>query len=234
MALSLFRIYLICKDAFPTSQIKNEWVVDVWREACAKTGVNLDPAIQPPVIQSELFTDGSMKLFIDTKKAIMDAVGVFYFFHASQTPDNIKRNASDAKALLSEKSFVYFEFNSGEIPRHPYQHPAIQNAIDITWFRYSLDVGIMFPEHFSPIPIPAIAFILAAIECCIDEWSDGTHNETGWDEERFKTVYQSHIMSLNDFQQRSIAQDDDAFECVRRYLLQGAREHAGVSASSRH
>ncbi len=64
---------------------------------------------------------------------------------------------------------------------------------------------------------------LSQIECCIDEWTDGTRKETGWDEERFKAVYQSHISSLNDFQQRSIAQGDGVFERIRSYLLMKGR-----------
>ncbi|KAH9167170.1 hypothetical protein EDB89DRAFT_2245833, partial [Lactarius sanguifluus] len=40
VALSLRRIYLSCKDAFPTPQTKEAWEVTVWHEACAKTGSN--------------------------------------------------------------------------------------------------------------------------------------------------------------------------------------------------
>jgi hypothetical protein len=37
------------------------------------------------------------------------------------------------------------------------------------------------------------------IECCIDEWSDGTCQESNWSEERYKEVYLSHLDSLRDF-----------------------------------
>ena len=42
VALSLCRIYLGCKDAFPTSQMKDQWAAIVWREACIKAGADLD------------------------------------------------------------------------------------------------------------------------------------------------------------------------------------------------
>ena len=61
------------------------------------------------------------------------------------------------------------------------------------------------------------------IECCIDEWIDGTHIETEWDERRFKTVYQSHISSLNDFWQHDRAQGANLFEYIRADLLKEAR-----------
>lgn len=61
------------------------------------------------------------------------------------------------------------------------------------------------------------------IECCIDEWTDGTRMETEWDERRFKTVYQSHISSLNDFRQHDRAQGANLFEYIRSGLLKEAR-----------
>ena len=41
-ALSLCRIYLGCEDAFPTPQMTDAWEAIVWREACVKTGADLD------------------------------------------------------------------------------------------------------------------------------------------------------------------------------------------------
>ncbi len=42
VALSLCKIYLSCKDAFPTPQMKEDWEAIVWREACVKAGANLE------------------------------------------------------------------------------------------------------------------------------------------------------------------------------------------------
>jgi hypothetical protein len=61
------------------------------------------------------------------------------------------------------------------------------------------------------------------IECCIDEWSDGTRKETEWDGTRFRTVYQSHISSLEDFWQHDIAQGANLFEYIRSGLLKEAQ-----------
>ncbi|KAH9056327.1 hypothetical protein EDB87DRAFT_1532126, partial [Lactarius vividus] len=55
-----------------------------------------------------------------------------------------------------------------------YRHPLIQQAFNVTWFRNSADDGVIYREHFSPVPVPAIAFILTVIDCYIDEWTDGT------------------------------------------------------------
>jgi len=125
-------------------------------------------------------------------------------------------------------AFIYREPNFGGISHHPYRHTALQKVINITWFQSKDDAGIVFHDRFSPLSIPAIAFILTVIECCIDEWTDGTRKDTEWDDMRFKTVYQSHISSLNDFWQHDVAQGGDLFEAIRSGLLKEARRHAGV------
>ena len=40
-AKSLYRCYLSCKDAFPTSIMKDELVKGVWNEACAREDAHL-------------------------------------------------------------------------------------------------------------------------------------------------------------------------------------------------
>ncbi|KAH9077843.1 hypothetical protein EDB83DRAFT_1524545 [Lactarius deliciosus] len=109
--------------------------------------------------------------------------------------------------------------------RLPYRHLVIQAAFDVTWFRNSAGDGVVYHEQFSPVPVPAIAFVLTVIECCIDEWAGGLHQETGWDKERFKTVYRSHISSLGDFQRHAIG---DTLEHIQSDLLKEARKHADV------
>ncbi|KAH9014235.1 hypothetical protein EDB85DRAFT_2214734 [Lactarius pseudohatsudake] len=222
VALSLCRIYLGCKDAFPTPQTKQTWEATVWNEACTKTGSNLE------LFMSFELANGSTKLFVDAKAKVMHVVEAQYGFDTSHAPESIGRNTSLAQALLSDMTFIYREPNPGGSPRHPYRHPGLQKAINITWFRDKEADGVAYHQHFSPVSIPAIAFILAVVECCIDEWTDGTHKETEWDEKRFKTVYQSHISSLDDFRRHAIDQGTDLFEHIRGDLLKEARKHAGV------
>jgi hypothetical protein len=55
------------------------------------------------------------------------------------------------------------EPNFGGTPHLPYQHPIIQKAINMTWFQDKDDDGIVFHEHFTPIPIQAIALALTVV-----------------------------------------------------------------------
>jgi Domain of unknown function (DUF6532) len=61
------------------------------------------------------------------------------------------------------------------------------------------------------------------IECCINEWTDGTHKEFKWDEEGYKVIYHSHISSLNDLRDHSRRQGEDLVAQLQRDLLRNAR-----------
>jgi len=158
----------------------------------------------------------------------MHDVKTLYGFDTSRTPDIIGRNAASAQALLTEMAFIHLEPNFGGIPRHPYRHPIIQRAINIFWFQNQDSDGVVFHDHFTPMPIQTIALALTMIECCINEWTDGTHKEFKWDEEGYKVVYHSHISSLNDLRDHSRRQGEDLVAQLQRDLLKNARAHAGA------
>jgi hypothetical protein len=119
VALSLCRIYLSCKDAFPTPQVKAEWGEAVWREACAKTGVNLDSFVPFEIVSAIplkwrymphyffQFAEVNMKLFTGTKKRVIHIVEAQYGFETNHVPDSISGNVTLSQALLSDMAFIY-------------------------------------------------------------------------------------------------------------------------------
>ena len=127
------------------------------------------------------FKCSSMKLLNNMKTKIKSAVVSSYEFDTSRTPDSIRRNASHAQALLAETTFIYRvrltaldlqptehlhgsqDFNSGESPRHPYQHPIIQKFVNIMWFQHRDDIGIVFDDQFNPIRFESIALALTVV-----------------------------------------------------------------------
>jgi Domain of unknown function (DUF6532) len=58
-----------------------------------------------------------------------------------------------------------YQVQNEEKRRDPlaYRHPIIQQAINICWFRDKNDVGVVKHEHFSPMPISAIALTLTVV-----------------------------------------------------------------------
>ncbi|KAH9954062.1 hypothetical protein BC827DRAFT_80350 [Russula dissimulans] len=225
IARSLYRCYLSCKDAFPSPDTKIEWERAAWNEACAREGVHPN---QLP--QDGPFADRSMKVLHDMKMKIMHHIESFYGFDTSRAPEVISRNARHARALLTAMAFIYREPTSGGTPRHPYRHPIIQKAINTIWFQNKDSDGIVFHELFTPIPIQTMALVLTVIECCIDEWTDGTRQPSNWDEARYKAVYISHVSSLVDLRGHGLPQSRDLLAQIQRDLLNDARIHAGATA----
>ncbi|KAH9016281.1 hypothetical protein EDB84DRAFT_742826 [Lactarius hengduanensis] len=155
------------------------------------------------------------------KPRLATLVETMYHFKTSQAHASISYNAGRAQELLRNLNFIYPEPRTG---RDLYRHPIIQRAIDTTWFRNKDDVGVVNHEQFSPMPISIIAITLTVIECCIDEWSDGTQRDCNWDDAKFQTVYDSHFSSLVDFQ----AQRPTSLYQLQCDLSRNARVHAGV------
>ncbi|KAH9984984.1 hypothetical protein BJV77DRAFT_1071665 [Russula vinacea] len=170
-----------------------------------------------------------MRLLIDIKMKIKQVVEFWYGFDSSRASDSISRNASRAQALLANMTFVYRDnLGSGRL-RYPYRHPIIQKVINITWFQNKDDDGIVFHDYFTPIPIEVIAIVLTVIECCIDEWTDGTWKESNWREERFKGTYISHLNSLRDLRSHGdLQQGGDLLAQIQYDLFRSARMHAGA------
>lgn len=146
-------------------------------------------------------------------------------FKTSQSHASISYNARRSQELLRDMTFIYLNPRTG---RDPYRHPIIQRAIDTTWFCNKDANGVVYHEYFSPMPVLVIALTLTVIECCIDEWSDGTRRDTSWDDQKFQTVYDSHVSSLLYFQAHSLARNRDLLYQLQCDLLRNAREHAGV------
>jgi len=223
VAQSLYQCYLSCKEAFPSPHLRQEWVAAAWSEACSRTGIY--PVRLP---YGKELACCNMHHITNIKAKIMHHVESLYRFDTSQAPDSISRNTRDAQALLNKVAFIYQEPISGGTPHHPYRHPMIQKAINITWFQNKDADGIVYPEHFTPMPIQAISLALTVIECCINEWTDGTRRDSNWDEERYKTVYFSHISSLNDLRDHGQPQGEDLLAYIQLGLLKNARVHAGA------
>jgi len=116
-ARSLYWCWLSCKDPFPSSDMKDKWVVDVWNEACIRT--EAPPNLLPKGEEACLFsvTHGlaslgfqficsSMTFLTYMKTKIQRVVVSSYEFDTSRAPNSISFNARRAQALLTRMTFI--------------------------------------------------------------------------------------------------------------------------------
>lgn len=79
-----------------------------------------------------------------------------------------------------------------------------QNAIIIkilreAFFRNKTDRGIKHKACFSPITLELLAFVLTAVEHCIEECSTGNQVKTKFEESGAAPVYDAHLQKPQDW-----------------------------------
>ncbi|KAH7905273.1 hypothetical protein BJ138DRAFT_1017948, partial [Hygrophoropsis aurantiaca] len=107
--------------------------------------------------------------------------------------------------LKQDSAYIYRE-RGDCLDEHKgiYANKAIQQIINETLYKNKHDEGITWScEFYSPFPMVGLALVLTAIECCIDEWSHGTRNKVAFTEEEYKSTFEAHLQSLQDFEQLS-------------------------------
>lgn len=157
---------------------------------------------------------------------------------SSQHPKVIEKMRSRAAKLKDGYNFVYkvivygsFRLSSDctslqephkDVTKRKglYRGKIIQKCVNAIWFANRRDEGVHFPDSFSPIPLPALALIFAAvselllpllvlhlspiqIENCIDEWITGIHTGLDFTATEYEVIYQDHLKSLYTFRDHS-------------------------------
>ena len=124
-----------------------------------------------------------------------------------------------------------------------YNHPIIQKAVNKIWFNNKRDEGVIYQNYFNPISVPSIALILTAvsfffvytlsfnhfllyflqIECNIDEWATGIKTDITFYAEEYRPIYDSHVVSLNEFDVYSKSRNCDLLGRLQRRLYNFGR-----------
>ena len=105
------------------------------------------------------------------------------------------------------------------------------------------DEGIILKDYFNPIQIPSIPLILTAvscsffksiinrviffyhfqIECNIDEWATDLKTDITFYADKYRTIYESHVVSLTEFGNYSKSKNVDLLGRLQRKLYNYGR-----------
>ncbi|KAH9035139.1 hypothetical protein EDB83DRAFT_2318825 [Lactarius deliciosus] len=194
VAEATYRCFLGSKDPFPTLEQASNWAKSVWPIASTKTGTRLSP---PDDLADRLAVVVS-RFLTNVKAKVTPLVTKFYGFETGEAAEILNRNTERAQNLKTDTTFINGEHGI------PYPHPIIQQCIDVVWFGDRHGEGVRFPNEFNPMPYEAIALVLTAIECCLDEWSNGVQTELPFTYERYKVTYMSHLTALKALTQQGL------------------------------
>ncbi|KAJ6559537.1 hypothetical protein B0H19DRAFT_103578 [Mycena capillaripes] len=192
LAMELFRCYLSKEDAFPDSATENALVRRAWKEACEEMDEHM---ILTPAVAKLVANRGS-QLRGELKTKIRPLTDTMYGFKSGQNKKTIAFNRKLAEDLKEGSTFA---FKNIENKTGLYKHPILQSAVSAMWFANRRDEGPKRPEFFSPMPIRALALVLAAVENNLDERLTGIRTDVPFTANEYRAVYEGHVKALEQF-----------------------------------
>ncbi|KIM57679.1 hypothetical protein SCLCIDRAFT_129882, partial [Scleroderma citrinum Foug A] len=167
-----------------------------WAKASQITGINL---AQTPQL-AKLITMRGSQVCSKLKAKLHPLVEVMFSFHSSQTKSAIKKNCTLVEELKEGASFAFKHRVLVQDEHCGFLKALIiQKVINMMWFANKNDKGIKHHTHFKPFPLPALALVLTAISCCIDEWMTGTQMDISFTVQDYHSGYDSHLKCLQEF-----------------------------------
>ncbi|KAG6818720.1 hypothetical protein H0H93_002504 [Arthromyces matolae] len=221
---NVYRCLISTSNGFPDSGTEIEFVCEAWKHANEIAKLN-PPLDMTPDIGKIIKQRGS-QLRGEVKSKTASMIETMYGFSSAQGRRNIAANRDLAELLKLEKGFLYKELTS-DARKGIYRHPIIQTAVNKVWFTNTRDEGVVFTDMFNPMPIPAIALILTAIECNIDEWTTGLKTDKAFYADDYRATYLKHIESLETFGKATAKHD--MLKTMQKRLHNFGRQHAGAT-----
>ncbi|KAJ7212606.1 hypothetical protein GGX14DRAFT_393507 [Mycena pura] len=234
MTVDLIRCSITSTDAFPDSAAALLTTKKSWEAVGDELGMRyvLTAAITKLLLNRWAHNRGEFK----TKMRPIIQVG----FETGSNKKIIAQNRARAENLKEGVNLAYAVRKLISLHRSAYsltaqdpvkktglyKNPAIQQGVNAFWFANRRDEGPSHPEVFNPLPLYALALVLTVMENCIDEWITGTRIDVPFTANDYRTVYESHIKSLEAFQARG--EKYQLLENILRKLHKNGRFHSGA------
>ncbi|KAI6101512.1 hypothetical protein EDD16DRAFT_1758132 [Pisolithus croceorrhizus] len=213
-AIGEYRARLCAKAPMPDHIAETSLLDASWVQARKATGVNLDRTPQ----LAKIVTSRGLQVRGQLKTKLRPLVKAIFGFHSSQSKSAVKKNQSLAEGLKEGMNFAFKHMSADEDGRRGFlKAPLIQKIINTMWFANKHDNGIRFHKHFKPFPYPALALVLMAIECCIDEWTTGIRADIPFTIQEYRGAYDSHLKCLQAFEEATKTHNVLPAICMRLY-----------------
>ncbi|EIW74505.1 hypothetical protein CONPUDRAFT_160207 [Coniophora puteana RWD-64-598 SS2] len=110
--------------------------------------------------------------------------------------------------------------------RYIYCGPVIQNLLNEVFFQDRDDDAIRCRDFYEPFPKLALALIMTAIDCAIDEWHTGKRGRITFSETAYRPVYKTYLEDLNRFELEGL--QHNILGKLQARMYRDGLEHAGV------
>ncbi|KAG2086450.1 uncharacterized protein F5147DRAFT_728944 [Suillus discolor] len=207
-ACSVYWCLIVAQAPFPDSvAAETKLAKEAWREACQLKGVDvkLTPSAVNMVstvflVHSWSYSFKAVETRFTRARRTQDEDASAHGFRSSNSMEVIRSNRDLAERLKIGSIFVFKDPSSKS---GIYKTELLQQGINSMWFLNRSDEGVIYHKYFDPIPIKTIALVLMAIECCVDEWSQGIKEDIKFTSAGYGAVYNHHFSSLQRFDERT-------------------------------
>ncbi|TDL30147.1 hypothetical protein BD410DRAFT_834329 [Rickenella mellea] len=227
-AIAFFRCAISTETPWPDKRQEVKMAKAAWKKALAEHELE---DIKAPSAVIKLVTRRGSQCRGELKTKVRPLVESLFGFDTS-SKSAVAKNIAIAAELLDNYAFVYKARAPESVEASGlFEHPIIQKAINAMWFVNRSDEGVKYADVFTPFPHQALALVLTAIQCCIDEWSTGVREKIEFSAASYSSDYNKHLEVIEDFAKRTVA-----FQMVPKLLtriLKNARFHAKVEPNKR-
>nr|VWO99054.1 Cytochrome P450 51 [Ganoderma boninense] len=193
-AIPIFKSLVSSEDAYPDKLTEMTWAKQAWWKPLTSWISNLHPTI----------TAYSWHLRGEVKTAARSLVETVYRFRSSGQAEIQLRNRERVAALRKDDAFVYRKRGpTADDHEGLYEADIIQQMANRIYFKDKKDDGVVLQGRYSPFPIVAFALIITAVECAIDEWTDGSFTKVPFTEDKYSPVYRHHLRELRQYEAAS-------------------------------
>ncbi|KAI6013856.1 hypothetical protein EDC04DRAFT_2904439 [Pisolithus marmoratus] len=193
-----YHVHLCVQAPMPDHTQESALLNASWARAFQVTSMNL--ACTPQL--AKLVTIRGSQVRGQLKSKLWLLIEAIYSIYSSQSKSAINKNWALAEELKEGMNFTFTHMAAQEDGQHRFlKAMLIQKIMNMMWFVNKHDNGIIFPNHFKPFPYPALALVLTAVECCIDEWMTGTWMDIAFTIQEYCNVFDSHLNCLQAFKE---------------------------------
>ncbi|KAJ7062669.1 hypothetical protein C8F01DRAFT_1281594 [Mycena amicta] len=183
----IMRLFTI--NPFPTSIQQAQWAVESFKAACRATRERFQFTDRIGKILCQRGSSSRGTIIEKTRSLFATAFGMTCSTSATQ----IAANKAESERLLIKAAFYYKDTKT----RTGYaENPIVKALRQLTIFKDSEAVGIIFASAFNPIPFSLMALEMTAIEVCIKEWQTGLFVQSKFTEKSVSALYTTHLVDV--------------------------------------
>ncbi|QRV91330.1 hypothetical protein RhiJN_19348 [Ceratobasidium sp. AG-Ba] len=188
--------YILVEGAYQTRGVYMIWAARVHEATWLAMFPNL-PYRAATVDELEIMVNYIATLRGKVKEKIRAIIEIVYEFDGRVvTQDDIWSNLDRFNEIHPNT----FHCTSYRPRRGHYESEHIARCIAAALFQGPNSVGVLYPDYFEDMPLTVVAFILAMMQYCIEEWQTGYFVNGDLGAAKMLDKYESHLAGLKGLQ----------------------------------